>query len=117
MGFSTEGSNLTRIALPLKKKNVIRTANTQWKNLISFEYHLNEEKSILSDKKAETSSCTTGAEDSYLCADAESPTDFENNCPLVTTTLKTPPRPAKNLHSPQVSKEDRPRRFFLQKGS
>ena len=54
------------------EKHFNRTANTRWKNLIFFEYRLDQGKSIISDHRAKNRELHDGTQDEYADADIES---------------------------------------------
>ena len=66
-----------------------RTANTRWKNLIFFDDHLDEGKSILSNQRASNWELHDVAEDGYLEEEKDSPSDPEDNLPLAQAIPRT----------------------------
>ena len=64
------------------EKHFNRTANTRWKNLISFDDRLDKGESILSNRRASNWELHDRAEDGYLDEDKDSPSDPEDSLPL-----------------------------------
>ena len=59
-----------------------RTANTRWKNRISFDDHLDKGKSILSSRRTSNWELHDGAEAGYLDEEKDRPSGPEDNLPL-----------------------------------
>ena len=72
-------SKQASIGCTMFEKHFNRTANTRWKNLISYDDHLDKGKSILSSRRASNWEQHDGAENGYLDEEKDSPLDPEVN--------------------------------------
>ena len=72
------------------EKHFNRTANTRWKNLVSFDDRLDKEKSILSNRRSSNLELHDRPENGYLDENTDSTSDPDDSLPLAQTFPSTP---------------------------